>query len=771
MTWERTGVVNEDEKDLEGATQLHIYAEGKPQQDLEGATQLQISTDKAHPKQPDQNIDSFAVVDMRIPKGKDAVEGKREFEPRALRTSVTLPPTLADDNSAPTAKADGITKGDRVGYEGKSGTLALVNADDDSVTLVEATPSKSWENMTKNDQFQLLSSKAPQVDYKTFTNGMAEYRGEEGGDILVEFEDLDENGNGFISLQEYTTSKAYKAAEGFTRTRSTPNPTIKPTARPTIKATPSPTAPTPRPTPRPAPRALKQFDWLDAPSFPVQHSADLSAIHSHGPQILKHHRIFGPYWPPRNRDYESATEMATRLFWHTASVATHVLDDGTSFVFTGDIDDLWLRDSAAQVHPYIVYLKSGKDRELERMVSGLILRCAFYINYDPYANAFREDTSYVFSEEQKTKLGRYGYIATYDYELDSGCYFIRMLFTFCEARPENQVCQSPVVIEAVRTMVDVWIAEQRHEDRKAATGWLPYVYQQLTRFGKGPETAYTGMTWTASRPSDDVSKFSYLVPSNAFAVVALGYVAKLAKQWETAGAIPAGDTLAKKATRLEMQIQDGIEKFGITDHPKYGKIYAYEVDGLGNQNLMDDANVPSLLSLPYLGYKYDPEVYKNTRKFLLSADNPYYHCSSDQKVCGIGSPHTEGGGGGNVQHGIWPMAQLMQGLTSTDEAEKLEMLQQVMHNDGRMGWMHESYSSDNSNKFTRPWFCWVDSLFAELAMSLAPEVPSWKPESWFSHANSKCKKKGCHLELAEESVWKAGLEKMERKHRRGPAAP
>jgi meiotically up-regulated gene 157 (Mug157) protein len=599
---------------------------------------------------------------------------------------------------------------------------------------------------------------------------------------------VDVNHDGSINLEEFTRlqlpamkkakqAKKRKQAEALLQKQAaeakaaddtpTPTPTRKPT-QPTRKPTHRPTR---EPTPVPRPKPLKEYTWSDAPStsvdllmgrrrsFPVQHIADVSSLEKmQGPQVLKHHRIRGGAYWPLGQDSETASQMATRLFWHTASVATHVLDDGTSFVFTGDIDDLWLRDSAAQVNPYIIYLETHQNEHLERMVSGLILRSAFYINYDAYANAFREDTSYVFSTEQKTKLGRYGYIATYDYELDSGCYFIRMLYTFCSARPESKVCKSTIVVEAVRTMVSVWIAEQHHEDDAFADGWIPYNYPQLKRNGKGPRSTYTGMTWTAARPSDDVSQYSYLIPSNAFAVVALGYVAKLAQKWETAG------DLVQKANKLKAEIQRGIEEFGIVQHPLYGKIYAYEVDGLGNVNVMDDANVPSLLSLPYLGYEYDSEVYANTRRFLLSADNPHFKCSLHNNICGIGSPHTER----EIRNGIWPMAQLMQGLTSSDPEEKVEMLRQVMESDGGTGWMHESYNPDNSNKYTRPWFCWVDSLFAELVMSLVPkgDVPAWAPTEWFDRAQRNCTKVGCHLDLMEKEAWQAQLSDLSLKHSR-----
>ena len=363
-----------------------------------------------------------------------------------------------------------------------------------------------------------------------------------------------------------------------------------------------------------------------------------------------------------------AVDMCGRALWHTLKTTTIVLPDDETFVHTGDIDDLWLRDSAAQIHPLLVpWFKGGalasQDPRLARVVSGLIKRSAAYIRHDPYANAFRIDDTYVFSEEQK-KLGRHDLISTWNYELDSACYFMRMLYFFYKAVPDSPVLRLDIVREAVEIMIDVWITEQNHEENAYPRGPLfdckncgkPYRYPGLPRDGKGSPVAKTGMTWTGFRPSDDECQFGYLVPANMFAVVSLRYIAEIAPVlWPQKG----DNMLALKAWNLAAEIDYGIKNHAIIEHPNHGRIYAYEVDGLGNSLLMDDANVPSLMSIPYLGYNFDPEVYANTRRFILSNDNPTYQKGINHitgEIEGYGSPHMAQA----VPQNIWPMSLAMQ---------------------------------------------------------------------------------------------------------------
>lgn len=419
-----------------------------------------------------------------------------------------------------------------------------------------------------------------------------------------------------------------------------------------------------------------------------------------------------------NLDLKNAVETCRRCLWRGLLTTTQLLDDGGTFVFTGDIGDMWLRDSAAQIHPYIPLV--SESAHLRRVVSGLIKRHAFYIRHDPWANSFRADAFYSFSEKEK-KLGRHDFVSTWNYELDSGCYFLRMLhrfWTHSSGHPDSlALLRSREVQDAVEILIELWRAEQHHEEDRVPTGPLfdckncrkPYRYKELPRNGKGSRVAYTGMTWTGFRPSDDATVYGYLVPANMFAVASLRSVVEMAKElWKR-------PDVAADAGALMAEIEHGIRKHGIV---RYGgkRVYAYEVDGLGHVNMMDDANVPSLMSIPYLGYDYDPEVYRNTRAFILSADNPTFAASRANRITGYGSPHARR----SIPHNVWPMALIMQGLTSPDLEEKLRLVDMLLRSTAGTGWMHESFDPNNPSIFTRSWFCWADALFAELVLSISP---------------------------------------------------
>lgn len=390
-------------------------------------------------------------------------------------------------------------------------------------------------------------------------------------------------------------------------------------------------------------------------------------------------------------------ELFVNCFGSTLLTTVNLYEDDTAFVITGDIPAMWLRDSSAQVNHYIAFAK--EDEYFAKVIEGLLKRQAQCVMYDPYANAFnKEENGASFDPEDLPK--KLKGVWEKKYEIDSLCYPIRLAHRYysetgrtCHLTPEfKQMCE---------TIIDLWITEQHHENS-------PYYFirencpesDTLPHNGKGNPVAYTGMTWSGFRPSDDACKYGYLIPSNMFAVVVLGYVMEFAKTtWND-------DTLYAKAEKLRGEIDSGIKAHGIVKHPQYGDIYAYEADGIGNHNLMDDANVPSLLSIPYLGYTSasDP-IYQNTRRFILSDANPYYYSGS--AASGIGSPHTP-------DRYIWHIALSMQGLTAESAHESAQMLQTVINTTAGTNFMHEGFHVDDPSRFTRPWFAWANSLAAEL---------------------------------------------------------
>ncbi|BFH59948.1 glycoside hydrolase family 125 protein [Paenibacillus azoreducens] len=375
------------------------------------------------------------------------------------------------------------------------------------------------------------------------------------------------------------------------------------------------------------------------------------------------------------------------------------MEDGTTFVITGDIPAMWLRDSAAQVRPFLVL--AAEDREVGDLIEGLVVRQLKSILLDPHANAFNESPNGHGHQGDETEMSPW--IWERKYEIDSLCYPLQLSYLLW--KNTGRISQfGDLFKEAASVIMDLWTTEQRHEtDSK-------YRFQRrdcvptdtLIREGKGAETGYTGMTWSGFRPSDDACDYGYLIPSNMFAVVVLGYLQEIAKE------VLRDEELSSRAYHLAAEIDNGIQQYGIVEHPEFGKMYAYETDGLGNHNLMDDANVPSLLSIPYLGYRgTNDAVYRNTRRFILSRNNPCYYAGSAAE--GIGSPHTPKGY-------VWHIALAMQGLTDDRVEEKERLLKVMSETDAGTGLMHESFNADHPEDYTRPWFSWANMMFCELLM-------------------------------------------------------
>ena len=327
--------------------------------------------------------------------------------------------------------------------------------------------------------------------------------------------------------------------------------------------------------------------------------------------------------------YPGLWDIFSRCFLNTIETTVQQTP-GDTFVITGDIHAMWLRDSTAQV---LHYLRFADDETVAEMIEGLIARQAECILRDAYANAFnREPSDYKPFDDQPRASD---WVWERKYEIDSLCYPLWLAEKYL-ARTGRTAFLTERFSMALRRVLEVLRQEQKHEESLywfVRTNCPPS--DTLTHDGKGEPVAYTGMTWSGFRPSDDACKYGYLVPSNLFAVRAMTSAETLAKHL-------GDDALAAEAALLRREISAGVEQYGITEHPLFGRMYAYEVDGRGNRNLMDDANVPSLLSLPYLEVcDREDELYRNTRKFVLSEENPYFYSGSCGK--GIGSPHTPAG--------------------------------------------------------------------------------------------------------------------------------
>lgn len=401
---------------------------------------------------------------------------------------------------------------------------------------------------------------------------------------------------------------------------------------------------------------------------------------------------------------DKVKQMFLQCFPNTASTTTKFLENGEAYVFTGDIEAMWLRDSSAQVVHYLPFI--SEYPVLKDFVKGLIKRQFLYILIDPYANAFNEEPNGRCYTKDITEDNPWEWERKY--EIDSLCYPIWLLHQYWTKTSDETIFDANIK-QALELILATWKIEQHHEEKsnyRFMREDCP-VTDTLSREGKGSLSEYTGMTFSGFRPSDDACRYGYLVPANFFAASVTDNIA------EFAASIYKDENLREKANNLGNEIRNGIKEHGMVKHDVYGDIYAYETDGRGNYNLMDDANVPSLLSLPWLMKEgYDKEVYQNTRKFILSEENPFYFKGSAAR--GIGSPHTPEGY-------IWHIALVMQGLTSKDVEEKKEILSMLKTTDAGTNFMHEGFHVDEPEKFTRDWFAWANSLFALYILELLEE--------------------------------------------------
>jgi uncharacterized protein len=391
-------------------------------------------------------------------------------------------------------------------------------------------------------------------------------------------------------------------------------------------------------------------------------------------------------------------QLFQNCFPNTLETTTKLLDDGTTFVLTGDIPAMWLRDSVEQVIHYVPFAK--EDAELGRILEGLIHRHMFYIQIDPYANAFNESANdWHWNATDETDSSPW--VWERKFELDSMCFSFRLAYLYWK-----ETGRTGIFDEAFRTsllkMLDVWQIEQEHKEQST------YRFQRhngimidtLRKNGLGMPVNNVGLIWSGFRPSDDACDFHFNIPSNMFAAVTLRQLQEIAQY------VYRDSNLVARMSAMEEEIRHAIELYGIIDHSKYGKMYAFETDGFGNHLLMDDAGTPSLMSAPYLGYcAPDDPIYLNTRKFALSEDNPYFF--KGEKLSGIGSPHTSAGF-------VWHLAYTMQGLTAVDPQEILEMIEICESTDAGTGFMHEGFDVHDPTNFTREWFAWSNSQFAQL---------------------------------------------------------
>jgi len=378
-----------------------------------------------------------------------------------------------------------------------------------------------------------------------------------------------------------------------------------------------------------------------------------------------------------------------------------------TFIITGDIDAMWLRDSTAQVWPYLPLLK--KDKKIKNLIRGLINRQAKCVIRDPYANSFYKDLSKISAHNKDAPTPIAG-VHEQKWEVDSLCYVIRLSYHYYKLTGDNSIFDE-TWIKSSKLIYDTFLTEQRKD------GKSPYRFiRNGTAMvdaplfsGTGRPFKPNGMICSMFRPSDDATMYPFLIPSNIFASISMQQLSEIYSD-EKIDLI-----FSKKCMSMSIEIDDAVKKYSIKEHLNFGKIYSYEIDGFGNNLYMDDANVPSLMSLAYLDSKFiNDKVYQNTRKFLLSDNNPYF--LKGQAAEGQASPHTG-------KDKIWPMGIILRAMTSNNDQEIIKCLEMLVNTHAGTGFMHEAFDKDDPSNYFRSWFAWANTLFGELIIKINYERP------------------------------------------------
>ena len=407
----------------------------------------------------------------------------------------------------------------------------------------------------------------------------------------------------------------------------------------------------------------------------------------------------------------------SELAWMFANCFPNTLDTTVDFsvangrpdtyVITGDIDAMWLRDSTAQVWPYLPLMR--EDPALRQLIAGVINRQTRCIHKDPYANAFYKDEQQI-SQWKDDRTDMKPGVHERKWEVDSLCFPIRLAYHYWKASGDTAPFDA-----AWREAIGLVLQTFREQQRKTGRG--PYRFQRRTEVatdtlpghGYGRPVKPVGLICSMFRPSDDATVFPFLVPSNFFAVVSLRQAAEMLVQ------IHNDTETAAQCRALAGEVERALRQYAVVRHASFGRVYAYEVDGYGNSYCIDDSNVPSLLSLTYIdAVPPGSPIYQNTRHFLLSGGNPYYFTGTAAE--GPGGPHA----GLDM---IWPLGIILRAMTSTSDREIRLCLETLQHTHAGTGFMHESFNKDDPKKFTRAWFAWANTAFGELILKVRQERP------------------------------------------------
>ena len=400
----------------------------------------------------------------------------------------------------------------------------------------------------------------------------------------------------------------------------------------------------------------------------------------------------------KNIDNPDLKKLFHNAFFNTILTTVFYEEDGSAFVITGDIPAMWLRDSAAQVMQYLHFAE--KCPSVRTLIKAVLKKQFSFILIDPYANAFNREANGMGHTTDRPTISPW--VWERKFELDSLCYPLWLLTRYVEKTGDMEVMDD-TFLAAFDKIISTFRTEQRH------AAFSAYYHERIDRApefwcGRGTPVAENGLVWSGYRPSDDKCVYGYYIPGNMFICSVMTSLAPLFRE--------KGDVeRVRKCTELTEEIHRALDACAATHAPDGTEIYALETDGLGNYNVMDDANIPNLVSMPYFRYPFaDEKLYQNTRAYMLSRSNPYFY--EGKAITGIGSPHTPEGY-------VWPLSLIIQAMTSTDAEEIKRCVSMVASSTGGTYYIHEGVQKDDDTIFTRPWFAWANSLFADLVLRKA----------------------------------------------------
>ncbi|KAF5321078.1 hypothetical protein D9619_000858 [Psilocybe cf. subviscida] len=392
-------------------------------------------------------------------------------------------------------------------------------------------------------------------------------------------------------------------------------------------------------------------------------------------------------------------------------------DQNLAFIITGDITAQWLRDTANQFAHYHSLL--SVDPALATLVKAVINNEARYVAEYPYCGSFQPPPESGLAPSHNDWADGVTVnppvnnqtVFECKYEIDSLCGFLKLSRSYYQATKDSSFMNANwrAAVDQIFRVINEQSQPTFDENFNFIsfynwTGGNHALSPAVDNGGNGEPKAYTGLVGTHHRPSDDLSVFAFLTPANAMLSVEL---TNLADILDATGQLR---NVSQQAKTWSSRIHDAILKTTIVDN-----IYAYETNGFGGRYVMDDANVPSLLSLPYLGFlDKNDAAYVATRKLLLSNRNPYY--AAGKKFNGIGGPHVD------AWH-PWPMSHISAIFGTDNDQEILTHLYTIANNTNGLGLIHESQSIFDSTSYTRSWFAWANSYFAEMILDLADRKP------------------------------------------------